>query len=86
MLYIFQRYYTILKRTAESLAEIYHANVIIAFSCFRFFQEEVKPNYLKDTEPLYDSFLYSLCPGIYPFLAMHSLLVSIICCEILNGD
>ena len=39
-------------------------------------------NYCKDTEPLYNSFMYSfasLLSGIYPFLAMHSLLVTIIC-------
>ena len=35
--------------------------------------------YCKDTEPLYHSFMYSLVSllsGIFPFLAMHSLLVT----------
>ena len=37
--------------------------------------------YRKDTEPFYHSFMYSLISllsGIYPFLAMNSLLVTII--------
>ena len=36
--------------------------------------------YRKDTEPFYHSFMYSLVSllsGIYPFYAMHSLLVTI---------
>ena len=42
-------------------------------------------SYHKDTEPLYHSFMYSLVSllsCIYPFLEMHSLLVTIICYEI----
>ena len=43
--------------------------------------------YLKDTEPSFHSFLYSLVSllsGIYPFLAMHSLLVTVICYNLFN--
>ena len=47
-----------------------------------------QPLYRKDTETLYHAFMYqlvSLLSGIYPVLAMHSLLATIICCGIFIG-
>ena len=41
------------------------------------------PNYCKDTEPYIIIYMYSLVSllsGIYSYSAMHSLLVTIICC------
>ena len=47
------------------------------------------PNYCKDTEPSYHSFMYSplsLLSGIYPLTAMHSLLATLYVMEYLDHD
>ena len=59
------------------------------FILFGHNKKSSKFKYCKDTEPLYHSFFYSLVSllsGIYPLLAMHSLLVTLYVTEYLIGN